>query len=101
MLIEEDGAVTFLDHTWGHHDSTQNLETTSKVLYRKEHHGGVTYVMIPDPENPKKDGSYNPIKLPKQKTKTPANQIPDNVSAMCTSGKLSSELQTKYCAKEK
>ncbi len=102
MLIEDDGTVIFLDHTWGHHDSATSLETNSKVLYRTERHGGFTYVMIPDPENPQKEGSYNPIKLPKQKTEgTPANQLPDNVSAMCASGKLSPELQAKYCGKEK
>lgn len=97
MLVEEDGTVVFLDHTGLHYDSAKNLEASSKVLYRIEHHGGVTYVMIPDPENPRKEGSYNPIKLPKPKVKGTPNQSPDNVTAFCASGKLSPELQAKYC----
>lgn len=100
MLVEEDGTVVFLDHTWGHHDSAKSLEASSKILYRIEHHAGVTYFMIPDPENPKKEGSYNPIKLPKPKVNGTPNQSPDNVTAFCASGKLSSELQAKYCVKK-
>src|SRR5882724_3790348 len=100
MLVEEDGTVVFLDHTWGHHESAKNLETTSKILYRIERHARITYVMIPDPENPKKEGSYNPIKLPKPKVKGAPNQSPDNVTAFCASGKLSPELQAKYCEKK-
>jgi hypothetical protein len=95
-LTEEDGTFVFLDHTWLHHDSANDLATTSKVLYRIEHHGGVTYIMIPDPTNPKKEGSYNPIKLPKTK-QVSAPQADSNISAMCASGKLSAELQAKYC----
>jgi hypothetical protein len=94
-LTEEDGTFVFLDHTWGHHDSSQDLEVTSKVLYRIEHHGGVTYIMIPDPANPKKEGTYNPIKLPKLKSAAPTTD--NNVSSMCASGKLSAELKAKYC----
>jgi hypothetical protein len=102
MLIEEDGSTIFLGHTWGYHDSAKDLETNSKVLYRVEHHAGVTYVKIPDPNNPDKEGSYNPIKLPKQKTKgASANQSGENVTAMCASGKLSPELQAKYCTNAK
>lgn len=100
MLVEEDGTVIFLDHTWGHHDSAKSLEASSKVLYRIEHHGGITYIMIPDPEDPKKEGSYNPIKLPKSNGKGNPNQSPDNVTAFCASGKLSPELQAKYCDKK-
>jgi hypothetical protein len=97
-LTEEDGTFVFLDHTWGHHDSSNNLETTSKVLYRIEHHAGVTYIRIPDPADPKKEGTYNPIKLPKQAAAQKAPpQASDNISAMCASGKLSPEQQAKFC----
>jgi hypothetical protein len=96
-LTEEDGTVVFLDHTWGHHDSAKNLETTSKILYRTERHGGVTYVMIPDPDNPKKEGSYNPIKLPRRTAKNATPQAADNVKAMCASGKLSADQQKQFC----
>ena len=99
MLTEEDGTSVFLDHTWGHHDSSKELEVTSKVLYRIEHHAGVTYVRIPDPVNPKKEGTYNPIKLPKQAAKESKPAAADNVAAMCASGKLSAELTAKYCGK--
>lgn len=96
-LTEEDGTFVFLDHTWGHHDSARDLAATSKVLYRIEHHAGVTYIRIPDPADTKKEGTYNPIKLPKTKpSKSPA-QADSNISAMCASGKLSPELQAKYC----
>jgi hypothetical protein len=99
-LTEEDGTFVFLDHTWGHHDSSKDLQVTSKVLYRIEHHGGVTYFRIPDPANPQKEGTYNPIKLPKQaKAATPATAAPDNLTAMCASDKLSAELKAKYCTK--
>lgn len=98
-LTEEDGTFVFLDHTWGHHDSSKELDVTSKVLYRIEHHAGVTYVRIPDPTNPKKEGTYNPIKLPKQATKEANPAAADNVAAMCASGKLSAELTAKYCGK--
>jgi hypothetical protein len=97
-LTEEDGTFVFLDHTWLHHDVSNVFDTTSKVLYRTERHGGVTYILIPDPSNAKKEGSYNPIKLPKQaKAETPATAAPDNLTAMCASGKLSAELKDKYC----
>jgi hypothetical protein len=96
-LTEEDGTYTFLDHTWGHHDSAKELQVTSKVLYRIEHHGGITYIMIPDPANPKKEGMYNPIKLPKPKPSASTLQADSNISSMCASGKLSAELKAKYC----
>jgi hypothetical protein len=96
-LTEEDGTFVFLDHTWGHHDSSQDLEVTSKVLYRIEHHGGVTYIRIPDPANPKKEGTYNPIKLPKPKSSSLTPQADNNISSMCASGRLSPELTAKYC----
>jgi hypothetical protein len=96
-LTEEDGTMVFLDHTWGHHDSAKNLETTSKVLYHVERHGGVTYIMIPDPDNPKKEGSYNPVKLPRQTAKNAPPQSADNVTAMCASGKLSADQQKQFC----
>lgn len=99
-LTEEDGTFVFLDHTWLHHDISEAFDTTSKVLYRIEHHGGVTYFMIPDPSNPKKEGSYNPIKLPKP-PKASTSTAPDNLTAMCASGKLSAELTAKYCAGNK
>ncbi len=100
MLVEEDGTVVFLDHTWLHHDSASSLAASSKVLYRMERRNGVTFIMIPDPENPKKEGMYHPIKLPKPKAKAAPNQSPDNVTAFCASGKLSPELQAKYCEKK-
>ena len=99
-LTEEDGTFIFLDHTWGTHNSAGGLETTSKVLYRIEHKPGVTYICIPDPNDPKKEGKYNPIKLPKFKHKQDAPQNADNITAMCASGKLSAELQTKYCSSD-
>ena len=103
MLTEEDGTNVFLDHTWGHRDSAKELDTTSKVLYRTKHVRGlvsVDYVMIPDPTSPKKEGTYDVIKLPKQPSKEAAvAPAVDNVAAMCSSGKLSAELQAKYCGK--
>jgi len=100
MLTEEDGTSVFLDHTWGHHDSSRELDVTSKVLYRIEHHAGVTYVRIPDPTNPKKEGTFNPVRLPKQAaTKEAKPAAADNITAMCASGKLSAELTAKYCGK--
>jgi hypothetical protein len=97
-LTEEDGTFVFLDHTWLHHDVSDVFDTTSKVLYRIEHHGGVTFIMIPDPSNPKKEGSYNPIKLPKPKSSVSTPQTDSNISSMCDSGELSAELKAKYCA---
>jgi hypothetical protein len=99
-LTEEDGTFMFLDHTWGHHDSAKDLQVTSKVLYRIEHHGGVTYIRIPDPGNPQKEGMYNPIKLPKTKSSVTTPQTDNNVTSMCASGKLSAELKAKYCTTE-
>lgn len=99
-LTEEDGTFVFLDHTWGHHDSAKGLEVASKVLYRIERHGGVTYIRIPDPENPQKEGTYNPIKLPKPKPSASTPQTDNNISSMCASGKLSAELKAKYCTTE-
>jgi hypothetical protein len=97
MLTEEDGTPVFLDHTWGHHDSAKGLEATSKILYRIEHHMGITYVMIPDPTDVKKEGSYNPIKLPKPLKVASKPAADSNISAMCASGKLSEEAKAKYC----
>jgi hypothetical protein len=100
-LTEEDGTLVFLDHTWGYHDSAKELDTTSRVLYRTKHVRGlmsVDYVMIPDPTNPSKEGTYNVIKPMKQPTKKDAAApAPDNIAAMCASDKLSSELKAKYC----
>ncbi len=96
-LTEEDGTFLFLDHTWGHHDSAKDLDVTSKVLYRIEHHAGVTYIRIPDPADPKKEGTYNPIKLPKPKSSEAHPTTDNNISAMCASGKLSPEQQAKFC----
>lgn len=96
-LTEEDGTFIFLDKVLGSRDSSTGLDTTSKVLYRIEHKPGVTYIKIPDPADPQKEGSYTPIKLPKIKNNETTPTAPDNVAAMCASGKLSAELQTKYC----
>jgi hypothetical protein len=95
--MEEEGTIVFLDKVWGSRDSSKGLETTGKVLYRIEHKPGVTYIKIPDPSNPNKEGSYTPIKLPKLKSDEKTVTAPDNVTAMCTSGKLSDELRAKYC----
>lgn len=100
-LTEEDGSFVFLKNTWFRHDSARELDVTSKVLYRIEHHGGVTYFKIPDPTNPKQEGTYNPIKLPKPKSDATRSTAADNVTAMCASGKLSVELTAKYCTKTK
>lgn len=97
MLTEEDGTVVFLDHTWGHRDSAKALETTSKILYRIEHHMGVTFIMIPDAADAKKEGSYNPIKLPKPAKEANKPISDNNISAMCASGKLSEAAKAQYC----
>lgn len=100
MLTKEDGTIVFLHHLWGYHDSTKELAATSKVLYRVEHKMGVKedYIKIPDPVNPKKEGTYIIIKLPKQpEATTPQPMSSDNIAAMCASGKLSATLQAKYC----
>ena len=101
MLTKEDGASVFIRHTWGHHNSTRELDTASKVLYRTKHVRGlmsVDYVMIPDPDNPNKEGTYDVFK---PKTIPPEKDAPapasDNIKAMCESGRLSSELKAKYC----
>jgi hypothetical protein len=59
----------------------------------------VTYFAIPDPNNPKKEANYYIHKLPKQKAEPPKDvqTSPDNITAMCASGKLSPEQQAKYC----
>jgi len=100
VLTKEDGTIVFLHHLWGYHDSTKELAATSKVLYRVEHKMGVKedYIKIPDPVNPKKEGTYIIIKLPKQpEATTPQPMSSDNIAAMCASGKLSATLQAKYC----
>ena len=100
-LTKEDGTFVFLDHTWGHRDSAKELDTNSKVLYRTKHVRGlvsVDYVMIPDPTNPNKEGTYNVIKPMKPPTKKDAAApAPDNIAATCASDKLSAELKAKYC----
>jgi len=56
---------------------------------------------IPSPNDLKKEGSYNPIKLPEEvasKKSTPG--AADNLTAMCNSGKPSAEQQAKYCNKQ-
>lgn len=99
-LKEEGGTFIFLDRVWGSRDIGKELETTSKVLYRTEHKPGVTYIKIPDPTNPQKEATFTPIKLPKQKTASPAPTTDNNISSMCASGKLSAELKAKYCTAE-
>jgi len=99
VLTEEDGSIVFLHHPWGYHDSAKELAATSKVLYRVEHKPGVTYIRIPDPANPKKEGTYWIIKLPKQpEASKPHPLSQDNVAAVCSSGRLSAALQDKYCS---
>ena len=97
-LTEEDGTLVFLHHALSH-DSTKALDTVSKVLYRVEpHHFGeiVTYIGIPDPNDPKKEGRYYIVKLPKpEKSAVPGSD--SNVAAMCAGNKLSPELRAKYC----
>ena len=102
VLTEEDGATTFLERVQfgsGEDKFGDKFGDTAKVLYRIEHKPGVTYIVIPDPENPKKEGRYTRMKLPKQaaaqKATPPAS---DNITAMCASGKLSLEQQAKLCA---
>jgi hypothetical protein len=98
-LTEEDGTFIFLRHTAMWHSISEAFGTTSKVLYRIEHRNGVTFIKIPDPANPQKEGVYNPIKLPKPKVSASAPpQTDNNISSMCASGKLSAELKAKYCA---
>lgn len=100
MLAEQDGTKVFLTHTWMHHDIGGKFADSSKVLYRIEHHGGVTYILIPDPDNPKKEGMYNRLKLPKQPSaKADAPVATDNITAMCASGKLTPEQQKQFCGK--
>ena len=102
VLTEEDGTTTFLEHVQfgsGEDKFGDKFGDSAKVLYRIEHKPGVTFILIPDPANPKKEGSYTRMKLPKQPTEqdVPA-QASDNISAMCASGKLSPEQQAKFCA---
>jgi hypothetical protein len=101
VLTEEDGTTTFLERVQfgsGEDKFGDKFGDNAKVLYRIELKPGVTYIMIPDPDNPKKEGAYTRMKLPKQpveqETTPPAN---DNVSAMCASGKLSPDQQAKFC----
>ena len=73
------------------------------MQYRVEHKMGVKedYIKIPDPINPKKEGTYIVIKLPKQpEAAKPQPMSPDNVTGMCASGKLSPALQAKYCSQK-
>jgi hypothetical protein len=101
-LIQADGTAVFLSHVtiFGRADDKfgDKFDTTSKVLYYEKRAGGVHYIMIPDPTNAKKEGSYTRIKLPKQPSakETPPTAS-DNIAAMCASGKLSAEMQAKYC----
>ena len=101
VLTEEDGKMTFLQHVQfgsGEDKFGDKFGDTAKVLYRIEHKPGVTYIVIPDPNNPKKEGRYTRIKLPKQALAQKApSEASDNISAMCSSGKLSHEQQAKFC----
>lgn len=102
VLTEEDGTTTFLEHVQfgsGEDKFGDKFGDNAKVLYRIEHKPGVTFILIPDPANPKREGSYTRMKLPKQPAEqdVPA-QASENISAMCTSGKLSPEQQAKFCA---
>lgn len=101
VLTEEDGTVTFLEHVQfgsGEDKFGDRFGDSAKVLYRIEHKPGVTYIVIPDPDNPKKEGRYTRIKLPKQPGAQEATPpASDNISVMCASGKLSPEQQAKFC----
>lgn len=100
MLTEQDGTNVYLTHTWMHHDIGGKFADNSRVLYRIEHHGGVTYILIPDPANPKKEGMYNRLKLPKQPSdRANAPVATDNITAMCASGKLTPDQQKEFCGK--
>lgn len=101
VLTEEDGTTTFLEHVQfgsGEDKFGDKFGDSAKVLYRIEHKPGVTYIVIPDSDNPKKEGRYTRMKLPKQASgqKTP-QQATSNITAMCSSGKLSPEQQAKFC----
>ena len=101
VMTEEDGTTTFLEHVQlgsGEAKFGDKFGDSAKVLYRIEHKPGVTYIVIPDPDNPKKEGRYTRMKLPKQAAAQKAPpQASDNISAMCASGKLSPEQQAKLC----
>lgn len=102
VLTEEDGTTTFLRRVQfgsGEDKFGDRFGDSAKVLYRIEHKPGVTYIVIPDPNNPKKEGRYTRMKLPKQAVGQEApSRASDNISAMCASGKLSPEQQAKFCA---
>lgn len=102
VLTEEDETTTFLERVQfgsGEDKFGDKFGDSAKVLYRIEHKPGVTYIIIPDPDNPKKEGRYTRMKLPKQPIAQNApSQASDNISAMCASGKLSPEQQAKFCA---
>jgi hypothetical protein len=101
VLTEEDGTTTFLERVQfgsGKDKFGDKFGDSAKVLYRIEHKPGVTYIVIPDPDNPNKEGRYTRMKLPKQAAAQKAPpQATDNITAMCASGKLSPEQQTKFC----
>jgi len=105
VLTEEDGTTTFLERVQfgsGEDKFGDRFGDSAKVLYRIEHKPGVTYVVIPDPNNPKKEGRYTRMKLPKQPVAQSARpQASDNISAMCASGKLSPDQQAKFCVPSK
>lgn len=105
VLTEENGTTTFLEHVQfgsGEDKFGDKFGNSAKVLYRIEHKPGVTYIVIPDPNNPKKEGRYTRIKLPKQPaTQKAPPQASDNISGMCASGKLSPEQETKFCTPAK
>lgn len=77
-----------------------SLKNGDKVMFRLEKHrklnGTFTSMYIPFADNPNKEVEFatrfGPDVAPKQPTKPT-----DNVKAMCDSGRLSPELQKKYC----
>lgn len=101
VLTEEDGTITFLQRVQfgsGEDKFGDKFAESAKVLYRIERRMAITYIVIPDPDNPKKEGSYTRMKLPKQATAQNASpQASDNISAMCASGKLSADQKAKFC----
>jgi hypothetical protein len=96
-LTEEDGTLVFLVHVAFSSDSAKGLESVSKVLYRvSAEHAGITYIRIPDPSDPRKEGNYSILHLPKpEKSAAPGSD--SNVAATCAGNKLSPELRAKYC----
>jgi hypothetical protein len=103
VLTEEDGTQTFLQRVQfgsGEDKFGDKFGDSAKILYTVEHHGGVTYIVIPDPTNAQKNGKYTRMKLPKSANKIAPLPAGDNVAAMCGSGKLTPEQQAKFCSKQ-